>query len=168
MIVIQKKYLFLVGFCILTIVLIFFLRVVPYRHIYLNSKQIEEFHYLASQGNATAMSKLISYYYLINKDMNKTIEVFKQYKDVSINFKKGYYRFLTERTSDYKNEMIPLAIELANEGDYYMQRELADFYANGIYVEKDLQKAAYWKKISECNRRGISMRDCEMDKKLRQ
>ncbi|MDR1555135.1 MAG: hypothetical protein LBS39_03805 [Campylobacteraceae bacterium] len=164
MIVIQKKYQLFALFSIVTIILVFFFRIIPYRHIYLTSKQIQEFHYLAKQGNATAMSKLISYY-LIDKDINRTIDTFRRYKDVSIGFKKGYYRFLRKKSPNYKNEIVSLATELANEGDYYTQRELADFYTNGWLVEKDLQKAEYWNKISECNKKGISIQKCQTSEK---
>jgi hypothetical protein len=168
MIVIQKKYWLLVGFSIFSIASIFFFGFIPYRHFYLNSTQIIELHNLSAKGNATAISKLVNYYYLIDKDTDKAVQVLRQYKDVSKNFKKGYYRFLTERTSNYENEIISVATELANDGDYYTQTELADFYANGRFVEKDLQKAIYWTKISECNRKGIDIKECEKDKELEQ
>jgi glutamate synthase domain-containing protein 3 len=161
MIVIQKQYWFFALFCILTIILMYVLRSIPNRHINFNSTQIAELHNLSAQGNATAISKLINYY-LINKDTDKAIEILKQYKDVSRNFKKGYYRFLTERTSNDKDEMISIATELASDGDYYTQTQLITFYTNGWFVKQDLQKAAYWTKIAECNKKGIDIKNCEL------
>jgi hypothetical protein len=155
MIVIQKKYWFFALFCILTIILMYILRSVPNTHIDFNPEQIAELHDLSAQGNATAISKLISYY-LISKDTDKAVDVFRQYKDVSYNFKTGYYYFLSTRTSDYKDEMISVATELANDA-----RDLSDFYTNGRFIEKYLQKAAYWNKIAECNKQGISITECQ-------
>jgi TPR repeat protein len=153
MIVIQKQYRFFALFCILTIALIFFFRYIPYRYFYLNPMQIAELHDLSAQGNATAISKLISYYYLIDKNTDKAVEILKQYRGVSKNFKKGYYRFLTERTSNHKDDIMSVATELANDGDYSAQASLAYYYANGKHTQKDLQKAAYWTKIAECNKK---------------
>jgi hypothetical protein len=45
------------------------------------------------------------------------------------------------------------------------KRELADFYTNGWLVEKDLQKVEYWNKISECNKKGISIQKCQTSEK---
>jgi TPR repeat protein len=165
MIIIQKEYRFFAIFCILTIALILFCRYIPYRHFYLNSTQIAELHNLSAQGNATAISKLISYYYLIDKDTDKAVEILKQYKGVSKNFKKGYYRFLTERASNYKDEIISAATELANDGDYSAQENLAYYYANGKHTQKDLQKVAYWNKIAECNKKGIDIKECQTSEK---
>jgi hypothetical protein len=165
MINMQKKYWFFIGFCILSIVLMCVLKKIHYRHIYFNSDQIQELHYLAKQGNATAMSKLINYY-LAYESFEKTINTFRQYKNVSKNFKEGYYHFLGIHANDYKDEMISLSIELANDGYYYAQISLANFYVSGWLVEKDLQKAEYWTKISKCNKKGISIQECE--EKLKQ
>lgn len=161
MIVIQKRYRFFLGFCIFSIALILFFKYIPYRHIYFNSKQIEEFHYLAKQSNATAMSKLINYY-LAYESFDEALDTFRQYKNISKDFKRGYYHFLRTYKSEYQNEMIPLAIELANDGDYYVQINLADFYTYGRFVEKDLQKAAYWTKIAKCNKKGIDIKNCKL------
>jgi TPR repeat protein len=163
MITIQKEYWFFAAFSVLTITLIYILGFFP---LYLTSKQIIEFHGLATKGDATAMSKLISYYYLIEKDTNKTVDIFRQYKNVSMEFKMGFYDFLKGRNLGYKSEIISLATELANEGNYYIQIDLANFYTNGRFVEKDLQKAEYWTKISKCNKKGISIQECE--EKLKQ
>jgi hypothetical protein len=166
MIKIQKIYFFLAAFCVLHIIFIYTINTVSDRNSILTSNQTQEFNYLAKQGNATAMTKLIDHYW-ITEGFDKAVEVFRNYKDVSYNFKKGFRWFLILGYKQYEDEMVSLTIELANEGDYYTQRELADFYTNGIFIEKDLQKAAYWSKIAECNKKGISIKDCETDKELK-
>jgi hypothetical protein len=165
MIKIQKIYFFLATFCLLHIILIYTINTISDNNSILTSNQVQEFHHLASQGNATAMSKLIDYYWTA-EGFNKAVEVFRGYKDVSCSFKKWFCWFLMFGNEQYQNEIISLTIELANEGDYYAQRDLANFYAIGRFVEKDLQKAEYWTKISKCNKKGISIQECE--EKLKQ
>ena len=57
---------------------------------------------------------------------------------------------------------------LASKNNYNAQIDLVNFYTNGIYIEKDLNKAEYWAKISECNKKGINIKECETDKEIKQ
>jgi hypothetical protein len=163
---IGKKYFRLLTFCVFTIV--FILIFVAFARdgfgiFDLNEKEFSELSKLAQDGNKTAMRRLMNYYYISEIDHNKRVDFIKNYKDISPQYKKSLYAF--SRACGLSDYTISFATEFANDGDYYMQRDLADFYAKGWFVEKDLQKAAYWTKISECNKKGISIKECQISKK---
>jgi len=160
MIRIQKKYLFLLSFCVLHIVLIFIINTISYNNPILTQDKIDEFDSLAKAGNATAMTRLVEHY-LTTEGFNATVGVFGNYKDVSHNFKKGFYRFLFPKQSEYADEIIIIALELAQEGDIYAQENLVHYYTDGKFVEQNLTKANYWAKVAECNKQGKSTQECQ-------
>jgi hypothetical protein len=165
---ISGTYFKLLLFSVFTIIFMFVFRELSSKGFYqfdLNEKELSNISMLAQEGDEKAMRKLMNYYYINEKDKNRTMDFVKKYKDISPKYKRSLYAFSMMRNLP---ESISFAIELANEGERYAQMDLVTFYANGIFVEKDLDKAAYWTKIYECNKNGINIQECETAKEANQ
>ncbi|MDR2080833.1 MAG: SEL1-like repeat protein [Campylobacteraceae bacterium] len=168
MALINKNYLKLLMFSIFTIIFMFVFMVLSNKGFYqfdLDKKEFNDISTLAQNGDEAAMRRLMNYYYINEKDKKKTIDFIKKYKDISTKYKRGLYAFSI--MCNLPEIVISLATELANEENYSTQYDLADFYKYGIFVEKDLKKAEYWSKISECNKKGINIKECETDKEVK-
>lgn len=110
-----------------------------------------------------------SYYCEIKYDIDKKITFFRKYQNFSTWTKYKLYELLMLRGYfDDNNEIFNLAVELAENRDFKAQIDLADAYKKGWFIEKNITKIEYLTRISECEEKGINIKECELDKEFKE
>jgi hypothetical protein len=99
MIKIEKSYWVLVLISILEFVFLILLNYISDLHFKLNEQEIKGLNTLAENNNLTAVARLTNYYYFVEKDHNKTADVYRKYKDVNPKIAKALCVFLEEHGS---------------------------------------------------------------------
>jgi TPR repeat protein len=178
MIKIGKNYYIVAIVCVFYLVFLKSIDLISDIHFKLDKQEISELHKSAQNNNLTAIRKLTNFYYFIENDRNEAANIYRKYKDINPKVKMALYRFLNIHHSITRenNETIIVLEELANDGNtqaLYALEHLYRFgetsaYTGKVFVEQDLQKSAYWTKISECNKKGINITECKTDKELRE
>jgi hypothetical protein len=97
MIEVDKRYWILAILAVLQIVFLVSSNYISDAHFTLNEKEIKELDMLAENNNLTAVARLANYYYFIERDHNKTADVYRKYKDVNPKIEEALCIFLTIR-----------------------------------------------------------------------
>jgi hypothetical protein len=106
-----------------------------------------------------------NYYCEVEYGIDKKIDFFRKYQNLSTWTKHKLYELLMFRGYiDDNGEIFNLAVELAKDGDFEAQIDLANAYKKGWFIENNVTITEYLSKISKCNEKDINIEECEIDK----